>query len=107
MESSHQVPDQTFWSFVEQARALQAPKDKLTINAMGENHQWWDQHDSLIHKAWQEFGTGDQDLADFQAEFIHKDLRRAIDAVRAEPSAANEDALRAMWEEIVPGVYSC
>ena len=94
-------------SIIDKARALNVPKDYQTVNGMGENAKFWETHDRLIHDAWQSFGLGDCDLEDFQANFLDPDLRDAIAAVKAEPTAENEGNIRDLWEEIVPGVYAC
>ena len=94
-------------SAIDEAKALVVPYDTKTVDGMDENWDWWEDHDRLLYDAWQEFGIGDQDLEDFQDSFIHPLLRKAIDRVRENPTQENEDKLRSMWKEIVPGVYSC
>ena len=49
---------------------------------MDEHWDWWEDHESLLYDAWQEFGIGDQDLEDFKLEFLHPVLRKAIMNVR-------------------------
>ena len=69
-------------SAIDEARALKVPKDTKIVDGMDEHWDWWEDHESLLYDAWQEFGIGDKDLEDFKLEFLHPVLRKAIMNVR-------------------------
>lgn len=100
-------------SSLQRARALQAPSARTTESGETEAVEFWNQHGELLRQAWLEWEDetrqGDHqqqllpDLSD--GTVFDTTLREAVQAAWKDPSL--EDAIRPLWQEIFPNVFTC
>mmetsp|Transcript_5113 Transcript_5113/g.14898 ORF Transcript_5113/g.14898 Transcript_5113/m.14898 type:complete len:364 (+) Transcript_5113:3-1094(+) len=88
------------------ARELRRPPVSVTTGGEFEAAEWWEEQDTLLQEAWEEFGIGDEALRAWSDEGIALALRCAVRAARASPDEHLDAAARALWEEVAPGVYA-
>lgn len=98
--------------WVEKARELVPPKTTAIAGGEYEGAEWYEQHDALLRKAWQQFGLANSSLLHFDADFIVSPLQSAIEhtareAPNGDPKCSEaEDSLRALFSELIPGVFA-
>lgn len=89
------------------ARALVSPKPSLSKGGEFEGHEFWEEHDSLLSRAWQELGPRNEDLyvygPAFEQRYMHSSARSASTEARA---GQGEEAAKALFAEVVPGVFA-
>ncbi|CAE8596174.1 unnamed protein product [Polarella glacialis] len=92
---------------LEAARELVAPKPTLREKAEFEGGGFWEEHDDLLTRAWQELGPRHGDLYKyghtFEKRYLSKALRRAARDAR---EGGNETSARDLFKEVVPGVFA-
>lgn len=91
------------------ARRLAPPSVEATKRGEFEGHEFWDEHDELLTRAWHEHGALCPSLYEFGAEFERRFLNRSLReaAARARKGdIAGEQAIRGLFEEVLPGVYA-
>lgn len=94
-------------ALVARARALKAPVAASTRNGELEAADWWEAHGPLLDGAWRDFGLGDQRLRAWDAESaVPSALRQAMRAAHQLKTAEAEAAVRALWHELIPGVFA-
>ncbi|CAJ1345832.1 unnamed protein product [Effrenium voratum] len=92
---------------LEAARQLVAPKVTLKKHGEFEGGDFWEEHEDLLKKAWQERSPSHPELHDFgpafEDRYIHPKLRDAAQQAR---EAKGEEAAWSLFEEIIPGVFA-
>jgi len=72
-----------------------------------EGHEFWDEHDELLTRAWEEYGWRHPELYTsgpvFDQRYVHSELRQAAEAARA---GDGEHRARDLFDEVVPGVFA-
>lgn len=92
---------------LEAARALEAPQTLATKGGELEGYEFWEEHDELLKRAWQELGPRNAELYMYDAAFERRYLRRELrDAAAMARAGHGEIAVHSLWDEIVPGVYA-
>lgn len=88
------------------AQALTLPSREATLNRSPSVQEFWQANSLLLETAWQEW-----DESETPTEFvldeslIDEKLRNAVNAAWQDPT--QEDLVRALWQEVSPGVYHC
>jgi hypothetical protein len=99
------VPDAD--SALAMARELQQPAVVMTSGGEFEGGEWWDQQQPLLLQAWVQWGHLHEQLFTFNDQFedlyVSPSLRAACDRVRS--GYLNESEIRALFSEMVPGVW--
>eukprot|EP00928_Gymnodinium_smaydae_P090516 TRINITY_DN74302_c0_g1_i1.p1 TRINITY_DN74302_c0_g1~~TRINITY_DN74302_c0_g1_i1.p1 ORF type:complete len:334 (+),score=44.90 TRINITY_DN74302_c0_g1_i1:76-1077(+) len=94
-------------SALEIARKLIPPVASVIQRGEFEGYEFWEEHDEVLTKAWQELGPRNPGLyaygPAFEERYIHGDLRAAADAARG---GEGEGRARQLFEEVVPGVFA-
>lgn len=89
------------------ARALVAPQPTLIKGAEFEGAEFWEEHDELLTKAWEELGPRHSALYSFgpafEKRYVHHELRKAAAMARAKE---NEVAIKDLFQEVIPGVFA-
>lgn len=91
-------------SALEQARQLNAPLAKLTKDGHMEHSQFWNDHEILFKKAFDEYGKLNEDLYHFNDEFMEKYLDPTLKEAFQKKSYLLLSKL--VHETNVKGVYS-
>ncbi|MEM7207449.1 MAG: 2OG-Fe(II) oxygenase [Pseudomonadota bacterium] len=93
-------------SQLQRARALPMPSRDAMLQRDLSVQQFWDTHRGLLRDAWREWEEQSQsDLPEINETCLDQHLREAVADAWLDPS--KEAAVRALWHEEVPGVYSC
>lgn len=93
-------------SFLERARALQAPVASSTLHGETEASDFWANHSSLLKSAWNEWELQQDDLPPLEMnELVNDTVRVAVKAAWKNPR--KEDAVKKLWTEVAPNVYKC
>lgn len=89
------------------ARALVAPQPSMQKKGEFEGWEFWEEHDELLTRAWQELGPRNEALytygPDFERRYLHRDLREAAEAARR---GQGEHLAKSLFHELVPGVFA-
>ncbi|CAE7632081.1 unnamed protein product, partial [Symbiodinium microadriaticum] len=89
------------------ARQLVRPKVTLQKDGEFEGGEFWEAHEELLKRAWQEHGPLHADLYNFgpvfERRYLSPKLRAAVRLAREE---GREEALQGLFEEILPGVFA-
>lgn len=89
------------------ARLLTAPLPSLKEQGEFEGLDFWEQHEDLLTRAWQELGPRHADLysfgSNFERRYVHPALEEAAKAAR---SGRGEEAARSLFQEVAPGVFA-
>ncbi|CAE7371319.1 ICU11 [Symbiodinium sp. CCMP2456] len=92
---------------LEAARQLVRPKATLQKDGEFEGGEFWEAHEELLKRAWQEHGPLHTDLYNFgpvfERRYLSPKLRAAVRLAREE---GREEALQGLFEEILPGVFA-
>ena len=88
------------------ARKLVAPAPTATTGGEYEHAEFWDEHASILTRAWKEYGLRNDSLASLRAGFVEPRLEAAVAAAHAKPSPEREAAVRSLWKQVAPGVWS-
>lgn len=91
---------------LEAARRLTAPKVSLKKNGEFEGGDFWEEHEELLKKAWQERIPLHPELYSyspaFEDAYVHPALRNAV----AKARTGDEKFASELFQEIVPGVFA-
>lgn len=90
---------------LKRARALKAPPAVSTDAGETEAVEFWNEHAQLLHAAWLEWEKTQDDLPDLDDSVFEPKIREAVQAAWKDPG--KEEAIRPLWEEVVPNVYAC
>ncbi|CAE7358438.1 ICU11 [Symbiodinium natans] len=94
-------------SALEAARQLVGPKVTKKKDGEFEGGEFWEAHEELLKRAWQEHGPLHADLysfgPNFERRYLTSKLRAAARLAREEGS---EEAAKGLFEEILPGVFA-
>lgn len=93
-------------SALQAARALKAPKVLAMKGGELEGYEFWDKHDDLLRRAWQELGPRNANLYTYDSGFEQKYIRRELRNAAAKARAGDEVAVHNLFEEVVPGVFA-
>ena len=93
-------------SALNKARLLEPPPPKSVYDGMKDGQDFWDKYEDLLRAAWEEFGIEDQKLGQFELGFLDPEMLVALKDIKAHPTELNEQKLKALWKEVVPGVYT-
>ena len=93
-------------SALARARALVAPVPTAKVGGEFEHAEFWEEHAATLRAGWAALGLRDPSLADFRHTFVEPQLAAAVTAARARPAGQTEGAIRALWPEAAPGVFS-
>eukprot|EP00808_Paulinella_micropora_P003632 g80231.t1 len=88
-----------------QARSLSAPAPEKSVGGEFEGADFWSAHGDVLRAAWKELGLQNSSLGTFEERFLDPELAQAMRKVLAEPNEENEQAVRGLWTELVPGVW--
>ena len=96
-------------SALELVRQLQPPSAESTAVGEMEGLAFWNQHDATIKQAWDEWALQQELSLPLLDETIVMDpaLYQFIHQAWNDPSVEHEEALKDLWKEVIPGVYSC
>ncbi|GFH47884.1 hypothetical protein CTEN210_04360 [Chaetoceros tenuissimus] len=94
-------------SALDQARRLEVPKAKGTIDAEFEHADFWDEHGDLIKLAWSELSTSNSNETENAAisnlqNIIHPSFYSAVEATHRNPTEANEEVIWSHMKEAGP-----
>eukprot|EP00429_Kryptoperidinium_foliaceum_P069057 CAMPEP_0176054556 /NCGR_PEP_ID=MMETSP0120_2-20121206/27145_1 /TAXON_ID=160619 /ORGANISM="Kryptoperidinium foliaceum, Strain CCMP 1326" /LENGTH=347 /DNA_ID=CAMNT_0017388023 /DNA_START=135 /DNA_END=1177 /DNA_ORIENTATION=+ len=94
---------------LERARALVAPAVEATTGGETEGMEFWNEQETLVQEAWQEWYQDQTDLPELsQAILMNPDLYRQVHDLWLDPTEEKErNLLQKSWEELVPGVFVC
>jgi hypothetical protein len=95
-------------SALELVRQLKPPSVESTTGGEMEGLAFWNQHDATIKQAWDEWALQQQLSLPPLDETIVMDptLYQSIHQAWNDPSVENEEVLKDLWKEVIPGVYS-
>lgn len=91
------------------ARSLQLPSREDTLRRTHNVQAFWQHNRATLEEAWAEWELEDPEAASLpplDESVLHPALRAAIADAWADP-AKMEHAVRDLWTEVTPGVYSC
>ena len=88
------------------AQNLVAPAPTATAGGEYEHAEFWDEHASILTRAWKEYGLRNDSLASLRPGFVEPRLEAAVAAAHANPSPEGEAAVRSLWKQVAPGVWS-
>lgn len=95
-------------SALEAARELTAPVPVGVRRGEYEGDEWWDEHESLLRRAWVELGPGLPSLygagPHWNERYLHAEFVAAASAARG--ATADEAPARALFDLAAPGVFS-
>lgn len=96
-------------SALDQARRLEVPKAKGTIDAEFEHADFWDEHGDLIKSAWSEIFSTASDSNETEnaamsnlQNIIHPSFYSAVEATHRNPTEANEEVIWSHMKEVGP-----
>eukprot|EP00405_Crypthecodinium_cohnii_P010655 CAMPEP_0206438056 /NCGR_PEP_ID=MMETSP0324_2-20121206/11395_1 /ASSEMBLY_ACC=CAM_ASM_000836 /TAXON_ID=2866 /ORGANISM="Crypthecodinium cohnii, Strain Seligo" /LENGTH=340 /DNA_ID=CAMNT_0053905427 /DNA_START=157 /DNA_END=1179 /DNA_ORIENTATION=- len=102
-----QLPRVLSESALEAARALVPPAPSVSKDGEFEGHDFWEEHDELLTKAWKELRPVHPSLytfdRDFEDRYIVPDFRSGAEIAR---TRGDESALLSLFEEPIPGVFA-
>eukprot|EP00931_Biecheleriopsis_adriatica_P092832 TRINITY_DN66602_c0_g1_i1.p1 TRINITY_DN66602_c0_g1~~TRINITY_DN66602_c0_g1_i1.p1 ORF type:complete len:332 (+),score=78.41 TRINITY_DN66602_c0_g1_i1:70-1065(+) len=92
---------------LEAARQLEPPRPVMQEKGEFEGAEFWEVHDELLTKAWQELGPLHGELyrygPAFEQRYIHASLQHAARAAR---EGGSESEAWGLFKEVVPGVFA-
>lgn len=93
---------------LDQARKLVLPSTDKVLARDGSVYQFWDRNDELLEQAWKEWNDTPEakSLPKIDASILNPKLREAVEKAWAEPTIENEQAIRDLWTEVAPGVFT-
>lgn len=89
-----------------QARKLVTPVPTATVGGEYEHAEFWQEHANVLTRAWREYGLRNDSLASLRPGFVEPHLEAAVAAAQANPSFEAEAAVRSLWKQVAPGVWS-
>ena len=94
-------------SALDQARRLEVPKAKGTIDAEFEHADFWDEHGDLIKLAWSELSASNSNETENDAlsnlqNIINPTFYSAVEATHRNPTEANEEVIWSHMKEVGP-----
>jgi hypothetical protein len=117
---------------LEHARALEPPRATSTLNGEYEGSDFWNDHNDLLRRAWQEWEGEPQQQKVFSAHqhystisdnnnntnitittswndddsmIFDSVLHERVEQMWAAPSSVHEERLEELWTQVAPGVY--
>jgi len=111
----------TTTSALERARQLVPPSVVSSTAGETEHADWWEQHASLLREAWTEWEETAKEVrpppallldnnsttATVASGLIHEALQTAVENAWEGPSLEHENALKSLWTEVAPAIYTC
>ena len=91
---------------LEQARTLTLPSREAMLQRAPSVQAFWLEHQTLLSEAWSEWENVQSDtLPQLSDSLINPEIKNAVDNAWKQP--LTENAVKELWQEVVPGVYQC